>query len=198
MSYPNLKTNHIQEALDFLPTQFSDAQHFQKLVTVAMEQVQGIENTIADIYYYQMLNNASGAQLDALGEIAGEARGTSTDAEYLARIRARIAYNRSSGCADTLLDMIKTQRGVLDVHLEEFPGIVYITVISTFIPEDPFIFLIKKVAAAGVRVIVSYIDVLVPFVLSDANDSEDPAFGGGLADYNNPSAEDGILVSVVN
>lgn len=35
------------------------------------------------------------------------------------------------------------------------------------------------------------------FVFSDANES-DPPIGGSLADYNNPSAEDGILVSVVN
>ena len=42
-------------------------------------------------------------------EIAGEARGTvSTDAEYLARIRASDCVQSKLRCADTLLDMIKT------------------------------------------------------------------------------------------
>jgi len=194
MSYPYHKSNHAEEAISFLPTQFQNADNLQKIIEVAMEQVQELENVFADMYFLTMLEQAEGNQLDMLGAIAGEPRNGTSDDIYRILVKSRIIANRSSGCADTLLDLVKVQSDGAMVDCYELPGIIYIYVTNTIPIPDIFLATVKRVAAAGVNVVVSYSENL-PFTLVDVNGPDLP--GGGMVDLNTMEG-DGYLTSLLS
>ena len=194
MSYIHYKSDHVDEAINFLPSQFADDKILKAIISSFVEQIQKAEDALADMFVITQLDNATGMQLDKLGAIAGEPRGGADDATYKILIRSRIVFNRSSGCADTLIDMVSAQGGTT-VGYEEYPGIVYLFVHGDTFTEN-FSAIIKRAAAAGIQVIISYVDPdYLPFTLTDLLGPE--AQGGGLADLDDMAAGGGYLVSLL-
>jgi len=72
---------------------------------VYLDIFQDIETAIYAVYLSRQLDEATGAQLDLLGAIVGQARGNFSDADYKPLIRARILVNRSDGTSRAITDI---------------------------------------------------------------------------------------------
>lgn len=93
-------TNHVSLAQGQLLEQFKSSTRINALLAALVKQFQDIEDAA---YNYQsdiQLLNALGINLDSLGDLVGEARGSHTDSEYLQKIKQRININRSQGNAE--------------------------------------------------------------------------------------------------
>jgi hypothetical protein len=77
--------------------QYQDLPRFEALLRVLAGLVQPLESLCFDVRRGVQLSYAVGVQLDMLGKIVGELRGTLTDAEFRELIRARIIANKSHG-----------------------------------------------------------------------------------------------------
>lgn len=72
---------------------------------VYLDIFQDIETAIYAVYLSRQLDKATGAQLDILGALVGQARGNFSDADYKPLIRARILVNRSDGTSRAITDI---------------------------------------------------------------------------------------------
>lgn len=158
MGYPLYNPNHADEVKSFLPTQYSGASNLKDLLDVISKQVQDIEDAFADIYWLFLLDNATAAQLDVLGGIAGESRNEDTDTVYRNRIKARMVFNRSFGSPDTILDFVSFYGDISDVEITEYPGIIYVHIETGFTIDALFLTLLNRLKAGGVKLIVSSVD----------------------------------------
>lgn len=110
--------DHIGQAVEELLTQHRHPvmQGFVEGIAVS---VQRLEDTALALRFDRLIANAIGAQLDQLGAIVGEDRGTLDDDDYRAFIGARILLNRSEGKTDQLIDLFRRVTGTLTVELTE-------------------------------------------------------------------------------
>lgn len=76
-----------------------------QLLDAFAEEIQQIEDDL-DALNSASIDNATGATLDAWGELVGQRRQGMADGQYRAFIRARIATNRSKGTAEELIQVI--------------------------------------------------------------------------------------------
>jgi hypothetical protein len=98
------KETHVEEIDDLLTEVFKEKPLFKAWLETYINQVQEIEDAFWELYIGRWLANATGTQLDNLGEIVGQERGSLDDDDYRVRIRVRIRLNYSSG---TDLDIIE-------------------------------------------------------------------------------------------
>lgn len=106
-----------------------------KLVRIFVDQLQAIEDAAADVRFLQRLSYATGAQLDGLGELVGEARLGRTDAEYKTAIYFRMFLNAGHGEPELLIQALKTLTQSSYVkYMELHPAKVYLEFNGTEIP----------------------------------------------------------------
>ena len=94
--------NHAERALARLAQQFPKTGTVAKMVSLFAGRMQTLEDVGEAILTADSITGAEGAQLDVLGGVVGQRRGSNTDAEYRTRIRARILVNKSSGTGPEL------------------------------------------------------------------------------------------------
>lgn len=73
---------------------------------VYLQVFQDIEAAVYATYQSRLLDQATGAQLDLLGAVVGQARGNFTDTDYKPLIRARILVNRSDGTSRAMTEIV--------------------------------------------------------------------------------------------
>ena len=100
------QADHVGEGLDELLSQFRFKPNVIGYLTGLLEPVQDLEDDAWDLRADRLLSTAIGAQLDVLGRLVGEGRGTFGDADYRKFIGARILVNLSSGTPDELLAIL--------------------------------------------------------------------------------------------
>ena len=81
--------DHAEDALTLLPEQFKRKENFEAFVTAFVNVVQDTEDMLQALWQGRFLDNAIGSQLDGLGSIVGEERGSLEDDDYRVRIRVR-------------------------------------------------------------------------------------------------------------
>lgn len=142
MSYsPSKSSDHVKRGLARLLQQYKGKPRFEGLLRSYLNRIQELEDAIWEVILYRLLEDAEGAQLDAIGKIVGRGRGplNYADPEYLLAIRGQIRINRSCG---TPPDMIDVATLTLPVghdfnYGEAYPAAVVITCLE---PEtDPVI-----------------------------------------------------------
>ncbi len=123
----NLEHNeeHREQARDMVIEQFKRSQKFNDWLGVYIDQVQGLEDALWQLYTERGVDTAEGAQLDVLGVIVGQDRLGLEDEDYRTRIKVRIRLNRASGIADDIYDvfglMLGNQIGAVDLQ-EVYPA----------------------------------------------------------------------------
>ncbi len=160
-----------------------------------LAEVQQLEDAAFQVLTLRLLDAAAFEQLDVLGRLVGQARGSYSDAAYRAFIRARIRVNRSAGETDTLLAILAllfTDEAVTASFREDFPAaIVFIlnAPLAAIAPADVFT-LLQAAKADGVRLTLEYetaeptfafLDYAGPAVVAGLGDSSDPSVGGTFA-----------------
>ena len=92
-----------QLALDRLTQQFRDKANIVAFVTALATPAQALEDALQQLLTQRSVYTATGATLDALGKLVGQARNGLADADYRRYIAARVRANSSDGLPDQLL-----------------------------------------------------------------------------------------------
>lgn len=92
-----------QLALDRLTQQFRDKANIVAFVTALATPAQALEDALQQLLTQRTIYTATGATLDALGKLVGQARNGLVDADYRRYIAARVRANSSDGLPDQLL-----------------------------------------------------------------------------------------------
>lgn len=115
----------VSEALDRLVTQFKGKTRVEGLVQSLCSGIQEIEDELYKMLTLRWVSSATGAQLDIIGDIVGEARKGRSDTPYRIGIRAKIGINTSKGTAEEAITIFSLLFGATEVMLQEyFPGVV--------------------------------------------------------------------------
>lgn len=122
-----------------------------------LNALQSLEDVTIEWYVKRWPLTAEGVQLDVLGKIVGQERGTRTDDEYRLWILARILVNRSNGRIEELINILTTL-GVADIRVKEYwPAGLYIEVTGTPYGQD-IGELLTQAKAGGVQLHWVYTD----------------------------------------
>lgn len=152
-------TNLYQIAQDeWTPTQFKDKHIYQSILKALTEQVQGLEDTMSDMYSFRNLNSAVGVQLDNLGANLGVTRRLGQDdEEYRTAIFAEIFMRRSNGSANyimsSMMSIYKSPTSQIFEHNTEMTGGVVVVVnqptkITSAVP------ILKKMSPVAIQSVV--------------------------------------------
>lgn len=126
-------TDHESEAFALLIEQFKNATNLKSFLSAFLSRVQEIEDMLFDLWESRWLDNATGVQLDGLGDIVGIERGNDSDDVYRVRIRARIYTNVSRGTPDDIIQIASLLSSLQSSEiqfLEFYPAYFEVTVIS--------------------------------------------------------------------
>lgn len=105
-----MSVDRVAQILERLPEQFKGKPGWEAFLTAIGGEIQALEDAHQQLLTLRGINSATGAQLEALGNLVGEPPTGLDDDTYRRYIRARVAANRSRG---TTPDLIKIARLVL-------------------------------------------------------------------------------------
>ncbi len=144
--------DHVERGLANLPSQFFDSTILRAVLEIYLEEVQELEQTIYDFKRSKSLSEATGFQLDIIGEQIGRRREGLADEEYRRLLRVQVALNTSQGQTKTLLDLWRYLLNTDDVSLnEEYPAGVRLYANSA-IPSREVLEAVSKVTPITVKV----------------------------------------------
>lgn len=187
---------HASDALAQLARQYQAGGGAQIVAMATGEgtRAQTIETALWQIYTETGISpNASGftvstgAQLDLLGRLVGQPRGTLTDVDYTALLRATIRRLLSSGTIPDLIAIFSlmlptTVLGSI-VITESFPAAIILDLTgvtgSAFNPQA-FDKVLQIAKAAGVRALLHYTYHTLPATFSFATVTNNPANAGDV------------------
>lgn len=89
-----------------LYTQFGDLPNLDAVAALLGRQFQDLEDALQGILTITSIEDSSGVQLDVIGKILGQTRGSLSDSVYRAYLRARILVNKSDGTSGDLYDVV--------------------------------------------------------------------------------------------
>lgn len=142
--------DHADTAIDRLIDHFKEKPRIEILVRGFVGILQSLEDLAIDLLARRALDTAEGEQLDGLGEIVVELRGTKDDPLYRVFLAAAILANRCHGRPAQLLEIV----GILPVELadwkEERPAAVRMTLVDNAYALDLFR-LLSRCVGGGIR-----------------------------------------------
>jgi hypothetical protein len=149
---PEHVTTHVITGLARLGQQFINAADLRALQASYLKEVQALEDALWAMLT-DTLETAIGAQLEVIGRIVGQQRGSLTDEPYRVFLRAAIAANKSRGTGEDLILVTSLMLGGLSTFiLTEYPRafVLIEPLISTLYP-DIMIRVLRRTKAGGVR-----------------------------------------------
>jgi hypothetical protein len=150
---------HVEQALELLLEQFKGSPKLAGLLRAYIGQVQNLEDLLHTLLSERTLETAVGEQLDVLGRIVNQSRGSLDDDGYRVWLRARIALNRSSGTPEDVMGlMTRILPGQTMTLLESFPAAFILTLVEPVTPIEATqaLALIDLVKPIGVQSILIY------------------------------------------
>lgn len=117
-------TTHVADAKARLIQQYKSKPRLEALISaLSGEQIQALEDAAYAMRNRLNIDLSSGAQLDGIGAIVGQAREGRDDATYRLWIKARIGVNVSEGDIERVISIWKLLSGGTAVQLiEVFPA----------------------------------------------------------------------------
>lgn len=105
-------TSHVAEGIALLYRQFASKPLFTALVSSYLKQVQEIEDALWNALTKTTLDTATAAQLDQIGAVLVWPRGSLSDTDYRAILRALIAARRSRGFPEDIITVARLLFGL--------------------------------------------------------------------------------------
>jgi hypothetical protein len=160
---------HVEQGLDRLLERFKGRPKLEALLRLFLERVQRIDDVVWDLYVGMWLDNAEGAQLDALGFIVNEPRLGRADDLYRLYIRARIRINRANGRPS---DVLQVARLVIEPtatleFIPEYPAAYKVRITGTAIRAIDLKKIMLQVKPAGVGLTVDSVQDLANAFIFD-------------------------------
>jgi len=174
---------HATVALGLLPGQFETSTQLRAIVAAFVGEtdgVQALEDALWDLYSIRWPWIATGAQLDGIGDIVGEPRGSADDEVYRSLLYLRIAINVSEGEPERVIDAAQAATGATEVHLLEVPP----ATVAVYLHAPERLDLtgrIGEVTAGGVAIAVTASESATPFVFGLDRDASGTGAGAELA-----------------
>ncbi len=119
---PVQETDHAGTGRALLIDQFRGQHAIRGILGSLMAQVQEIEDATFETIAGRILDGASDAQLDSLGDLVGETRQGRGDTEYREAIRLRIRVNRSQGRAEDVIQVASISTEGVYLYREFYPA----------------------------------------------------------------------------
>lgn len=129
------KTDVVSSAVSNLLYQFKDLPNIEGLTRVFLDEVQELENEMFKLLTLRTLEEATGQQLDNIGQILGIRRTTSNDELYRNILKIRNIRQTSTGHANSVISLLRLFTGDPDISVYKGEGyFVDITFNSTCNP----------------------------------------------------------------
>lgn len=180
-------TNYAERLKSLLLYQFQQKPNFISFVDGFAVSAQDLEDELYRFFSELSLNNATGAQLDGIGEILGESRLARTDDDYRAFLSVRISINVSRGEPETLISVLAAiTESTFILFTEVYPARVEMFFNGPTIPTN-LIDNMNLVKPAGVQLVLISNPTGTPFVFSgdtggEGFNEEGFDIGGSLAE----------------
>lgn len=100
-------TDHVEQGLALPIDQYRNTVRFRGVLKSYLTAIQDAEDGVWSSILGRLLDNAIGAQLDAIGRIVGEERADREDDLYRVFLRARIRVNHSNGHANDVIAVVR-------------------------------------------------------------------------------------------
>lgn len=120
-------TTHGDDAVARLIGQYQGKPIIAAIIRAIVNQYQQIEDALWQVYLQSWLINAVGPEIDIIGDIVGQKRNGSLDAEYKVFVQARIRVNYSTGKLEQILDIASLILGSTIGAREYYPGSIIIS-----------------------------------------------------------------------
>lgn len=187
-------SNHLELMKNRVISQWKDDPTINAFVEALAEQKQEEETMFQTLYSRLLIDSMIGEQLDGIGDIVGEPRGSKSDIIYRRFLKAKIGKNMSSGTIEDVTAVWKILIPDYTVQLiENYPCEVELQTDAPLTdPEWEFIKSFDDILTAGVRLagVVSFEDNAFAFEETPDNpntggfgDVNDPLVGGKLASF---------------
>lgn len=181
---PQLASYHQDRAAERLTQQFREGASMPGVVRALAGGHQALEDAAQAVRASRDIASATGAQLDLIGAIVGQARQGRADEAYRTWIRARMRLNRGSGTAEDVIAVFRsiTQAANAIVVEELFPAGFVLKIGGTTVVDPAALgAVLQAVRAAGVSA------TLEASTTADASAFAFDPNGAGFGDANNPA-----------
>ncbi|MCP3944606.1 MAG: DUF2612 domain-containing protein [Desulfobacteraceae bacterium] len=118
-------TNHKEQALKRLITQYKNKPNFESIISTFSTQIQELETIYFQLLESRSLDTSFGFQLDQIGTLLNEKRDGFSDSDYRLKLIAKIAVNVSQGTPEDIINIFKILMQANKVELfEYFPATI--------------------------------------------------------------------------
>lgn len=180
----------LEQGLSNLIHQWQNKPIVVGLLTSYLENMQSFIDTCEQLLDERSLTTAIGAQLDVLGLLLGEVRGSLSDTEYRALLTTRIQLNASTGTEGTINEALKTITGSTKVTLQDVYPTTLVARIDGTLPDRDLSGLIAATISPFFMITG---EGHTPFVFSD-NGVDDPG-GLGFASLTPSTVNAGSIIN---
>jgi hypothetical protein len=142
--------SHVKAGVERLIVQFRKQPKLVAILESWLVSVQDLEGVFWDIHQIRDIDQATGVNLDTLGRIVGQLRGTLTDAQYRTWLKARILANRSRCTVDEILEILIVIEPDAELGVIESYPAAYIVTAYGVTDDDPLGDILRAVKPAGV------------------------------------------------
>ena len=186
-------TSHVVDAVNRIITQYKDKPKLAGIITAFASNIQDLEDSTYGMVALRALVNATGAQLDRIGEIVGISRQSFDDDFYRILIYVQIGKNTSQANAEKIISIFALLTEANVVHLINLNAGSIQLLTDGVIDEDKVNFIFQNmedVVGSGIRIdhIMSFDDDSFAFEGVNSNspgkgfgDSSDALVGGLFA-----------------
>jgi len=156
-------TNHVEQGAGLLLSRLQK-EDIQALLASWTEQVQSLENALWDVFVLTGITTATNSQLDQIGELILEKRGSLSDNAYRLVLLGKIRALRSNGNGVDFLDLCLILFGNYSEYelIEQERATVIVQYFTPVVIDaetinfEVFAGLFRKAKAAGVRFMLVY------------------------------------------
>lgn len=158
--------DHVALALGRLCEQFKGKPNIASLLTALVTPTQALESCLWQLLTLRRPLTASGAQLDLIGKLVGQARNGSSDSDYARFISARIATNNSKGRVEDLIAITKLVLNIATIVIivtRDGAATARVTTLNIAITDTVAAIVasfLQTAVAAGVRVVYQWSNVV--------------------------------------
>lgn len=151
--------DHADRAVARLPARHVEDARMVATVRALVAPLQEVEAALFALLTIAAIDSSSGVQLDLLGRVVGQERGSLDDASYRVWLKARQRVNRSSGTIPELLAIVRAVApAVTRVEaIEGYPAGLTVRAFGAPLPLGEEVgALVRSAKVAGVRVVFEF------------------------------------------
>ena len=124
--------DHSDQAVGYIREIDKGKPRYEALLRIIADRWQVVENLVWQLATERSLDDAIGVQLDGIGDILDELRGSKTDDQYRLILRAKVLVLRSDGTLPKLIEILDVLGVKTDVRIWQYsPASLMICVFNT-------------------------------------------------------------------